>query len=209
LAYLDIAALRSTPLETEPYEHLIVEGFVPETHSADLIGSYPEIGQAGSFPLDTLKVEGAFAALIEEMNGEAFRKAVEDKFAVELEGKATMFTARGRCRAEDGKIHTDSKTKIITVLLYMNEAWDPQGGRLRLLRGAEDLDDYAREVPPGFGTLLLFKRSDRSWHGHLPFEGPRRVVQMNWVTSSRVAAWEQFRHKVSAATKRLGGTQRM
>ena len=205
MAYLDIAALRSTPLETEPYEHLIVEGFIPEAHSAELIGAYPEIGQAGSFPLDTLKVEGAFAALIEEMNAGPFRNAVEEKFGVELEGKATMFTARGRCRAEDGKIHTDSKTKIITVLLYMNEAWDTEGGRLRLLRGGEDLEDYAREVPPGFGTLLLFKRSDRSWHGHLPFEGPRRVVQMNWVTSPRVAAWEQFRHKVSAATKRFGG----
>ena len=25
---------------------------------------------------------------------------------------------------------------------------------------------------------------------------------MNWVTSGRVKAWEQFRHKVSAAVKR-------
>jgi hypothetical protein len=203
LAYLDIAALRATPLETEPYEHLIVEGFVPETHAKDLIGSYPLIEQPGSFPLDTLKVEGAFAALIEEMDAAPFRQAVEAKFGVELEGKATMFTARGRCRSDDGKIHTDSKTKIITVLLYMNEAWDPQGGRLRLLRDGENLENWAREVPPGFGTLLLFKRSDHSWHGHLPFEGPRRVVQMNWVTSPRVAAWEQFRHRVSAAAKRI------
>ena len=133
---------------------------------------------------------------------------MEEKFGLDLEGKATMFTARGRCRAEDGKIHTDSKSKIITVLLYMNEDWAPQGGRLRLLRDGENLENWAREVPPGFGTLLLFKRSERSWHGHLPFEGPRRVIQMNWVTSSRVAAWEQFRHKVSAATKRLTAAQR-
>jgi SM-20-related protein len=208
LAYLDIAALRSTPLETEPYEHLIVEGFVPAAHAEALIGSYPMIEQAGSFPLDTLKYDGAFAALIEEMSAEPFRAAVEEKFGVDLEGKATMFTARGRCRAEDGKIHTDSKSKIITVLLYMNEDWAPQGGRLRLLRDGENLENWAREVPPGFGTLLLFKRSERSWHGHLPFEGPRRVIQMNWVTSPRVAAWEQFRHKVSAATKRLKAAQR-
>ena len=208
MAYLDISALRSTPLETEPYEHLIVEGFVPQTHAQALIDSYPAIEQAGSFPLDTLTYAGAFAALIEEMNAEPFRRAVEEKFAVELEGKATMFTARGRCRAEDGKIHTDSKSKIITVLLYMNEDWAPQGGRLRLLRDGENLENWAREVPPGFGTLLLFRRSERSWHGHLPFEGPRRVIQMNWVTSPRVAAWEQFRHKVSAATKRLTAAQR-
>lgn len=208
MAYLDIDALRAAPLQTEPYEHLIVEGFVPEAHASELIGSYPEIGQPGSFPLDTLKVEGAFAALIEEMDAAPFRRAVEEKFGVELEGKATMFTARGRCRAEDGKIHTDSKSKIITVLLYMNEAWAPQGGRLRLLRNGENLDNWAHEVPPGFGTLLLFKRSEHSWHGHLPFEGPRRVIQMNWVTSPRVAAWEQFRHRVSAATKRLKPAQR-
>jgi SM-20-related protein len=203
LAYLDIAALRATPLETQPYEHLIVEGFVPQAHAEALIGSYPVIEQAGSFPLDTLKYDGAFAALIEEMNAEPFRRTVEEKFGVDLEGKATMFTARGRCRAEDGKIHTDSKSKIITVLLYMNEDWAPQSGRLRLLRDGENLENWAREVPPGFGTLLLFKRSEHSWHGHLPFEGPRRVIQMNWVTSPRVAAWEQFRHKVSAATKRF------
>jgi hypothetical protein len=208
LAYLDIAALRATPLETEPYEHLIVEGFVPKDYASELIGSYPEIGQPGSFPLDTLKYDGAFAALIDEMDAEPFRRAVEEKFGVELEGKATMFTARGRCRADDGKIHTDSKSKIITVLLYMNEDWAPQGGRLRLLRDGENLDNWAREVPPGFGTLLLFKRSDHSWHGHLPFEGPRRVIQMNWVTSQQRAAWEQFRHRVSAATKRLTSAQR-
>jgi SM-20-related protein len=208
LAYLDIAALRATPLETQPYEHVIVEGFVPSAHAEALIGSYPVIEQAGSFPLDTLKYDGAFAALIEEMNAEPFRRVVEEKFGVDLEGKATMFTARGRCRAEDGKIHTDSRSKIITVLLYMNEDWAPQGGRLRLLRDGENLENWAREVPPGFGTLLLFKRSERSWHGHLPFEGPRRVIQMNWVTSPRVAAWEQFRHRVSAATKRLKAAQR-
>jgi SM-20-related protein len=208
LAYLDIAALRATPLETQPYEHVIVEGFVPSAHAEALIGSYPVIEQAGSFPLDTLSYDGAFAALIEEMNAEPFRGAVEETFGVDLEGKATMFTARGRCRAEDGKIHTDSRSKIITVLLYMNEDWAPQGGRLRLLRDGENLENWAREVPPGFGTLLLFKRSERSWHGHLPFEGPRRVIQMNWVTSPRVAAWEQFRHRVSAATKRLKSAQR-
>lgn len=208
MTYLDIAALRATPPEREPYEHLIVENFVPQAHAEALIGSYPVIEQAGSFPLDTLAYDGAFAALIEEMNAEPFRRAVEEKFGVDLEGKATMFTARGRCRAEDGKIHTDSKSKIITVLLYMNEDWAPQGGRLRLLRGGESLENWAREVPPGFGTLLLFKRSEHSWHGHLPFEGPRRVIQMNWVTSPRVAAWEQFRHKVSAATKRLKSAQR-
>jgi Rps23 Pro-64 3,4-dihydroxylase Tpa1-like proline 4-hydroxylase len=100
-------------------------------------------------------------------------------------------------------VHTDSKSKIITVLLYLNsEPWLPFGGRLRLLN-AEDLEAVAAEVKPDFGTLLVFCRSDRSWHGHLPYEGPRRILQMNWVTSEGVAAWEKFRHAVSARVKHL------
>ena len=54
-----------------------------------------------------------------------------------------MYTVRGFVREKDGSIHTDSETKIITVLLYMNEDWREDAGRLRLLRSATDLEDYA------------------------------------------------------------------
>jgi hypothetical protein len=41
--------------------------------------------------------------------------AFELKFSIDLTGRPTMITVRGRCSKEkDGKIHTDSKTKIIT-----------------------------------------------------------------------------------------------
>ena len=202
MALLDIEALARTPLETEPYEHLIVRNFVPRANMQAVFASYPEIAQPGSFPLTTLKYSGVFADLIAELDSPAFREPLEQKFGVELADKPTMFTARGQCRSEDGKIHTDSKTKILTVLLYLNDDWMTDGGRLRLLTSGEDIEAVAKEIPPDFGTLLVFKRSEKSWHGHLPYEGPRRAIQMNWVTSGRVKAWEQFRHKVSAAVKR-------
>jgi hypothetical protein len=202
MALLDFEALASAPLEHEPYEHLVVRDFVPRTHMKEVFDSYPAIAQPGSFPLSTLKYGGVFAKLIEELDSPAFREPLEAKFGVDLKGKPTMFTARGQCRADDGKIHTDSKTKILTVLLYLNDDWMRDGGRLRLLTSGEDIEAVAKEIPPDFGTLLVFKRSDKSWHGHLPYEGPRRAIQMNWVTSGRVKAWEQFRHKVSAAVKR-------
>src|SRR6202035_4817786 len=90
----------------------------------------------------------------------------------------------GRCCAHDGKIHNDSTSKIITVLLYLNPDWDDAGGRLRLLRSRDDIDDVAVEVPPSDGTLVAFLRSDRSWHGHLPFEGERRVIKFTWINDS-------------------------
>ena len=202
MALLDFEALARTPLEHEPYEHLVVRDFVPRANMAPVFESYPQIAQPGSFPLTTLKYGGAFADLIAELDSPAFREPLEQKFGVDLKGKPTMFTARGQCRAEDGQIHTDSKTKILTVLLYLNDDWMTEGGKLRLLNSGDSVDDFAKEIPPNFGTLLVFKRSEKSWHGHLPYEGPRRAIQMNWVTSGRVKAWEQFRHKVSAAVKR-------
>ena len=187
----------------EPYDYLVLKNFVRAEAAASVGADYPTVSKAGSFALEDVTVKGAFADLIEELNGEGFRVAIEAKFGMSLAGLPTTFTVRGMCGAHDGQIHTDSKTKVITVLLYLNEPWAEDGGRLRVLKNGEDLEAVAAEVPPDFGTLLVFRRSENSWHGHKPFAGPRRVVQMNWVTSDRVAGWQMFRHRLSAAVKRL------
>jgi SM-20-related protein len=207
MGFLDIDALRDAPLSRDPFDHLILEQFVrPEARQA--IGAdYPAIDKPGSFTLEDVAVKGALAALIEELKGDDFRRAVEAAFGVELADRATTFTVRGMCGDKDGYIHTDSKSKIITVLIYLNEDWAPDGGRLRLLRNDHDLEAYAAEAPPNFGALVAFRRTDRSWHGHKPFIGPRRVLQMNWVTSEGVARWQLLRHRLSAAVKRLSPTR--
>lgn len=203
MSYLDLEALASTPLVREPFDHLILPDFV-HSRFAEAIGrDYPKIDKSGSFALEDVNVQGAFEAMIAELDAPGFRAAVEAKFDLDLAALPTTFTVRGVCGAHDGQIHTDSKSKVITVLLYLNQAWAPDGGRLRLLRNGEDLDAVVAEAPPNFGTLLIFRRSHNSWHGHKPFNGPRRVVQMNWVVSDRAAGWNQFRHRVSAAVKRL------
>ena len=161
------------------------------------------MGRPGSFPLREVSYGPAFAKLIEDMRSDEFRQAFEEKFNVDLTNRPDMITVRGRCSEKDGKIHTDSETKIITILIYMNPAWEPSGGRLRLLRSGNDLDDVILEVPPTEGTLLAFRRSNNSWHGHKPFSGPRRVIQFNWVTSEAVVRREQNRHRLSAWTKKL------
>jgi hypothetical protein len=85
----------------------------------------------------------------------------------------------------------------------MNPKWEEAGGRLRLLRSGTDLEDCILEVPPDEGTLICFRRSANSWHGHKPFVGERRVIQMNYVTNQRVVNYEQRRHRISAMLKRL------
>lgn len=200
---LDTDALANTPRERDPYDYVIVPGFVRAEALPAIHETYPDIDQPGSFPYHTLEYGPAFSALLDELQGPAMRAAIEKVFDVDLTGRPTTVTVRGRCQPKDGRIHQDSTEKIITVLVYMNPAWEESGGRLRVLRSDNDLEDYAAEVPPAEGTLLAFRRSDTSHHGHKPFEGQRRVLQLNWVTSDKFAKRERRRHAISAFFKRL------
>ena len=203
---LNLQALDAASLQTDPFEYVVVPNFIKSEALTKIQSDYPELNHPGSIPLPQLTYGPAFADSIEALKGPDFEKSISDKFSVDLTGRPTMFTVRARCRVTDGKIHADSVTKIITVLIYMNDAsWSNEGGRLRLLRSGTDLQDYAAEVPPNGGTLIAFKRCDHSWHGHEPYEGPRRAIQMNWVTDKSVVRREQFRHKVSTWFKTLTG----
>ena len=61
---------------------------------------------------------------------------------VDLKHAEVITTLRGFSRLKDGKIHTDSQSKIVTVLLYLNKNWDNEIGNLRLLKKNNDLENY-------------------------------------------------------------------
>lgn len=203
---LNYAAAENAKLHIEPFPYFIVPGFVTPEALAAAEADYPSIGQPGSFPLPTLRYGQHFGQLMHELQDKPFAELIGRKLGIELSGRPTMVTVRGQCRATDGQIHTDSKTKLVTVLLYMNSKWEKPGGRLRLLRSNSSLADSFAEVPPEEGTLLVFKNQPNAWHGHEPFEGQRRVIQLNWVTDHGVVLREQFRHRVSAFFKSLRQT---
>ncbi|MGH7194836.1 MAG: 2OG-Fe(II) oxygenase [Candidatus Saccharimonadales bacterium] len=203
MGMLDLPAFGATPLVREPFEYLVVPGFVKAEARERINAAFPRIERPGSFPLSELQYEADFARLMDELNGKPMRAAFEQKFGIDLAGRPTMVTVRGRAGQKDGRIHTDTASKIITVLIYMNSRWEAAGGRLRLLRSADDLDDVILEVPPEEGTLLAFRRSENSFHGHKPFLGERRVIQFNWITEQRVVDRELKRHRFSAWTKRV------
>jgi len=200
---LDLTVLSATPLQRDPYEHLVVPGFLrPEAVEA-VTRDFPLITKPGLFPLSALQSGPAFRAFIDELDGTEFESAISDSFGLPLAGKPKMFTVRGRCHPRDGRIHTDSTTKVVSILAYLNPGWEKDGGRLRVLRSATDLSDFATEIPPVAGTLFAFRRSERSFHGHEPFDGARRAIQMNWMTTTANRDRELARHRLSAGLKRL------
>lgn len=200
----DMDALREAPVQRGPFPFFIVPGFV-RAEALETIGAdFPVIEHPGSFPLSSVSYGPAFAAFMNEIQGPGMTEAVAEKLDMELAGHPTMVTVRGQSRAADGKIHTDSRTKLVTALLYMNDSWESPRGRLRLVRTPDDLNAIIAEVPPERGTLLVFKNDPHAWHGFEPFSGPRRVIQLNWVTDASVVRREQARHRLSAFFKRLG-----
>jgi hypothetical protein len=203
MTYCDYAALERTPLQRDPFDYVIVPDFLRAEEFPRVIADYPDVPGPGSHPPAELAIRGHFGALMEELQGPGFRSAIERKFGLDLSTCGTMYTVRGFVREKDGSIHTDSESKVITVLLYMNERWENDAGRLRLLRSGTDLDDYVAEVPPHAGTLLVFRRADNSWHGHKPVSGRRRAIQFNWVTSQSIADSEQRRHALSTKFKKV------
>jgi SM-20-related protein len=200
---LDFARLDAATVTTQPFAFTIVPGFVGPDFRDAVEADYPRIKRSGSFPLPSLSYGHAFAQMIEELTGPMIRAIVARKFEIDLESRPVMVTVRGQCTARDGHIHTDSATKLITMLLYTNRSWECASARLRLLRSADDLEDYVAEVPPEESTLIIFRNGPRAWHGFAPFQGQRRVIQVNWVTDAAVVAREQTRHRVSAFFKRL------
>jgi hypothetical protein len=180
----------------------VVSGFLPAETLEPVLSGFPLIDKGGSFPESELSFGPGFASLLEELRCPELRAAVEEKFGIDLEGRPAMITVRGQARGKDGRIHTDTPSKIVTVLLYLNPGWKDEGGRLRLLRSKESLDDYFADIPPEAGTAVFFRCTDNAWHGHTPYVGPRRALQLNWVTDESVVRHEQRRHRISARLKK-------
>lgn len=204
MSILEYEALRRAVLNTEPFDHIIATGAIAREKVQEVGRDFPVLERPGSIPLGKLECGPAFARLIDDLKGPELTRIVSEKFDIDLTGRPTMITVRGWCRPRDGKIHTDSRRKLVTLLLYMNTGWESGGGRLRLLRSPGDIEDYGAEVPPDGETLLIFKCTPNAWHGHKSFDGKRRTIQVNWVSDEKYLRWEQRRHGISTFFKRLG-----
>lgn len=188
---IDLDALRRAPLVREPFDHLVVPDALAATDQRAVRDHYPDIDTPANHRLEDLRPGPAFAELMAELQGPEFARALGARFDLPLETMPTTITVRKYCERTDGDIHTDHRSKVLTVLLYFNPEWPSPEGRLRLLRSPDDLADYAAEVPPLAGTLLAFRRTDHSWHGHSRYVGERRMVQLNYLDARPLAVLQQ------------------
>jgi SM-20-related protein len=200
---LNLDALKEADLKREPFPYIIVPNLIFPKFLPKIIETFPPISKRGSFPLTALSYSGAFEQLIAELQHPGLRALIGKRLDMNLEGKPSMITVRGCTGTKDGQIHVDSESKLITLLLYLNQGWQSSTGRLRLLYDKKNLDHYAAEISPEAGTCLIFKVTRNCWHGHATFIGERRSIQLNYVTSSEVAELHLKKHRLSAFLKKI------
>lgn len=197
-----------TIVVSEPFAFLIARDQLPETARQSLDADFPRYPSAGFFPHEPADCGPAINALIDELTGPAIADAIGRRLGIANLGQyPTLVTICRALNRRHGTIHTDSRSKIATALLYLNETWpDTSDGCLRFLRRADSIDDQVMpEVRPMYGNLVAFRRSDCSFHGHLPYEGERRVIQVAWLTSEKEKMRKTRRGRFSRLFKKLFG----
>jgi SM-20-related protein len=206
LSLVSIEAIRNAPRSTEPYDYFLGSGLLREDAIPDLKRDFPDISKRGYLTVDQVQLKGSFKTLIEELEGPELTEEVSRKWGKDMHPYPRLTTIMKRSQPKYGNIHTDGPSKVMTMLVYMNDEWGAEeGGRLRVLYDSEHFEPYAAEVPPVMGTVFGFLRSDSSWHGHRPFAGERRVVQIAWVKDRQELERKKSRNKVAQFFKGIFG----
>lgn len=198
-----------TTLRHDPFPFMIAHGQLPEEARAELDRDFPRYSSAGFFPYDSSDCGPAVNALIDRMTSRDFADAIGKRLGIENLGKyPTLVTLCRLLNKRHGTIHTDSKSKVATALIYLNAQWpDTSDGCLRFLGKIDDIDSMVSpELKPLYGEFAVFKRAENSFHGHLPYEGERRVIQVAWLTSEEEKLRKTKRGKFSRVFKKIFGS---
>ncbi|MGH8155925.1 MAG: 2OG-Fe(II) oxygenase [Rhodanobacteraceae bacterium] len=209
-ALLDPARLDrpDTLVRDDPFPFMVAHGQLPDEARGNLDRDFPKYTGAGFFPYDEKECGESVRELVAAVTSPAFASAVGVKLDIgDLGQYPTLVTICRHLNKRHGTIHTDSKSKVATALIYLNPSWhDTSDGCLRFLAKIDDIDAIvAPEVKPLYGEFVIFKRADNSFHGHLPYEGERRVIQVAWLTSEKEKLRKTQRGVATRFFKKISG----
>ncbi|HEX5305942.1 MAG TPA: 2OG-Fe(II) oxygenase, partial [Dyella sp.] len=113
-----------TEVRHEPFPFMIAHGQLPDDARGDLERDFPRYTSAGFFPYDPADCGPSINALVERLTAPEFASAVGKRLGIENLGHyPTLITLCRSLNKRHGTIHTDSRSKIATALLYLNAQW--------------------------------------------------------------------------------------
>ena len=191
-----------------PFPLLIATDVLDRDAEAMVGQDFPRYRGAGFFPYAQGDCGPAMNALVAELTSPTFADRIGDLLGIDrLSQYPVLVTICRALNLRHGTIHTDSQSKVASALVYLNPGWAAShAGCLRFLSSGNDIEALvAPEIKPVYGTLTAFRRTDNSFHGHLPYEGERRVIQVAWLTDAAAVGRKTRRGRFSRAIKWLSG----
>jgi hypothetical protein len=143
---IDFEAFARTPLVREPFDRLVLLGFVPHDAAIAAAEASPGPDLPGLMPGPMDAAHNAFGDLLRSIRSPRTSEAFGEKFGLTLNPSTLMVILRARTRPIDGQIHTDSTTKVVTAPIYLNTDWSNEGGRLLAPR-AQGYRGHGRRGP--------------------------------------------------------------
>ncbi len=199
---LDLDQIRQSAVRSKPYPYFVVNDAITPVEAKRAAEAFPRFDRPGAIDVEETQYGPAFGSLLDELRSDQFRALVAEKLDIDLDGFEAVINVRTRTRLTDGNIHTDTPSKLVTVLLYFNEPGQAADTGLRILNNGKDIDNYVEEIPPALGTMIAFKVTPNCWHGHKPFVGERHSLQLNYLSGIKTFGKHQPAHRLIGRMKR-------
>ena len=172
--------LGALKLHDHPFRYVVHDPTILDSKVLELLcENFPVTSKVGHNEVADVNLGKEWKAFIEEIHSAAYREAIEKVTGLSLSSYQVGIGLRHLSKLSHGSPHADVPRKKVTHLIYFNNEWPHETGRLRLLR-SKNLNDVHDIITPLKGNGLIFVVSKNSFHGFEPFEGVRNAIQINF-----------------------------
>jgi hypothetical protein len=173
-------------VSARPFEHIVLDDFVPESVLDEVLGEFPSAGEDGWMSYESenelklasredTQIGDATMHLLSEFNSAPFVDFLEALTGIEGLVPDPHLEGGGLHQIVPGghlNVHVDFNqhprtglTRRLNVLLYLNRDWREEYGGALELWSAEPRRCEQR-ILPVFNRLVVFSTTERSYHGH-------------------------------------------
>ena len=110
-ALIDLNSIKSAPVDDSFYPFFSVPNCILDDDKS-LAKEFPNLEKGGSYPSDMPGLSDKIKKLISEIESDAMKKVLSEKFQVDLSNTEVITTLRGYSRMKDGKIRSDQNPKF-------------------------------------------------------------------------------------------------
>ena len=183
---IDLTQFKQQRLSAEPYRWALVDQLFAPADARALVETFPRdhfktvkgydgekgyeyearslVHMGADKPTQRHSLSDAWRRLAEDLLSPAYRNALSQFTGVDLSSLPLEANAFHYGRSAWLGPHVDLEDKIVTHVLYFNEAWNESDGGCLTILGSGDMAQVVKTIPPVIGNSSVLVRSTNSWH---------------------------------------------